>query len=174
MFGKLMSIPDGAPEDDGHLTHRFGVLCHYHQALLEWPLPRCEALEADLEAGRLHPKAAKAEMARQVVTQYHSAEAAEGAAAEFERVFADRQLPTDMPEITLPADIVEADGVDPVRLVRLCGFASSNGEVRRLIDQGGIRIDDALVVNFEQRVPLADGAVLRVGKRRFARLRLGT
>jgi tyrosyl-tRNA synthetase len=113
-------------------------------------------------------------MARQVVTQYHSAEAAEGAAAEFERVFADRQLPTDMPEITLPADIVEADGVDPVRLVRLCGFASSNGEVRRLIDQGGIRIDDALVVNFEQRVPLADGAVLRVGKRRFARLRLGT
>ncbi|MBM3500899.1 MAG: tyrosine--tRNA ligase, partial [Armatimonadetes bacterium] len=93
MFGKLMSLPDGVPDEEGNLGHPYGVICHYHQALLEWPLERCEALERELEAGRVHPRDAKAAMARAVVAQYHSEAAADAAAGEFERVFAARELP---------------------------------------------------------------------------------
>jgi len=64
--------------------------------------------------------------------------------------------------------------VDPVRLVRHCGFASTNGEVRRLIDQGGVRLNDLVIQGHAGRVRVADGDILRVGKRRFARVRLPT
>jgi tyrosyl-tRNA synthetase len=57
--------------------------------------------------------------------------------------------------------------------VRHCGFASTNGEARRLIDQGGVRINDAVVGDIAAPVLVADGNILRVGKRRFARLRIG-
>ncbi|MBM3475614.1 MAG: tyrosine--tRNA ligase [Armatimonadetes bacterium] len=173
MFGKLMSIPDGVPDGDGNLAHPFGVICHYYQALLEWPLARCEELERDLEAGRAHPRDAKASMARAIVAQYHSEAAAEEAAAEFDRVFAERQLPSDMPDVTIPADLVTDGRIDPVRLVRHCGFAATNGEARRLIDQGGVRVNDAVVGDLAAPVAVADGDILRVGKRRFARLRIG-
>lgn len=174
MYGKLMSIPDGVPDENGELAHPFGVICHYYQALLEWPLERCEALERDLESGQVHPKTAKAQMARAVVAQYHSEEAAEAAAAEFERVFAEKQLPSEMPEIGVPRELLQNGRIDPVRLLRHCGFASSNSEARRLIDQGGVRLNDVPIGDFRQDVQLSDGSVLRVGKRRFARLHVPT
>ena len=172
MFGKLMSIPDGVPDEDGRLAHPFGVICHYHQALLEWPLERCEALEGDLEAGRIHPRDAKAQMARAVVAQYHSEAAADEAAAEFDRVFAARELPSDMLEVVVPRALMDDGRIDPVKLIRHCEFAASNGEARRLIEQGGVRINDVVVVDLARPVPVADGDVLRVGKRRFAQLRI--
>ena len=173
MFGKLMSIPDGVPDDLGELTHPFGVICHYYQALLEWPLAQCEALEGDLGAGRVHPKAAKAQMARAVVAQYHSDTAADEAAAEFERVFAARELPSEMPEITLPGGLVIEGRVELVKLLRHCDLAPSNSEARRLIEQGGVRLNDEVLADFSQLAPVSEGDVLRVGKRRFVRLRLG-
>ena len=172
MFGKLMSIPDGVPDSNGELTHPFGVICHYYQALLEWPLERCEQLERDLEAGRVHPRDAKADMARAIVAQYHSEQAAQGAAAEFDRVFADRQLPSEMPEVVVPRELMDDGKVEPVRLVRHCGFAATNGEARRLIEQGGVRVNDVVVADFARSIPLTDGDILRVGKRRFARVKL--
>ncbi|MGQ9730868.1 MAG: tyrosine--tRNA ligase [Candidatus Zipacnadales bacterium] len=172
MFGKLMSIPDGVPETDGTIVHRFGTLCHYYQALLEWPEERVRQLEEDLEAGRVHPKDAKAHMAQEVVAQYHSAAAAKAAFAEFERVFAERELPTEIPEICVPAHICSGHTVDPVKLLRECGFASSNGAARRLIQQGGVRLNGVVVEDFSQPLSITEGDVLRVGKRRFARLHL--
>ena len=172
MFGKLMSIPDGVPDDDGDLPHRFGTICHYYQALLEWPLEQVEEFERKLEGGEGHPREAKAELAAEVVASYHSRDAATEARAEFDRVFADRELPSDMPEVVIPADMVEAGAIDPVKLVRHAGFANTNGEARRLIQQGGVRINDEKVADFRERADVADGDVLRCGKLKFARLRL--
>ena len=173
MFGKLMSIPDGVPDDDGIMSRQYGTQADYYQALLEWPEERVKTFELQLEAGETHPKETKAELARQVVAEYHSPEAAEEARAEFDRVFAARELPSDMPEVVIPADMLEAGAVDPVKLVRHAGFANTNGEARRLIQQGGVRINDEPVKDFRESVAVADGDVLRVGKRRFAVLKLG-
>ncbi len=167
MYGKLMSIPDGISDAEGRAISRFGAICHYYQALLEWPQEEVTRLEADLEAGRVHPKAAKARLARDIVAQYHSEQAAAEAEAEFERVFAARELPSDMPEVA-----VAAAEMDAVALVRQCEFAASNGEARRLVEQGGVSLNAVTVTDLAAKMTISDGDVLRVGKRRFARLRL--
>ncbi len=169
MYGKLMSIPDGISDGQGNVISRFGTISHYYEALLEWPRSAVEQLEADLEAGRAHPKEAKARLAREVVAQYHSVAAAAAAEAEFERVFAARELPSDMPEVAIA--MAELDGVT---LVRQCEFAASNAQARRLIEQGGVSVNGVTITDHVARIALADGDVLRVGKRRFARLRVAS
>jgi len=167
MYGKLMSIPDGISDGQGRAISRFGMICHYYEALLEWSRGEVGQLGADLDSGRAHPKEAKARLAREVVAQYHSAKAAAEAEAEFERVFAARELPSDMPEVALAAA-----SLDGVALVRQCGFAASNSEARRLIGQGGVSLNGVTITDHAAPVTVADGDVLRVGKRRFARLRV--
>ncbi len=167
MYGKLMSIPDGISDAQGHVISRFGTIGHYYEALLAWPKDDVAKLEADLEAGRAHPKEAKARLAREVVAQHHSPEAAAEAQAEFERVFAGHELPSDMPEVALASAAIDA-----VALIRQCGFAASNGEARRLVEQGGVSLNGATISEFAVKLTISDGDVLRVGKRRFARLRV--
>ena len=86
------------------------------------------------------------------------------AAAEFARVFADKKLPTDMADLPLDGDIGLID------LVVKAGFASSNGEARRLIQQGGVRLDDVQNKDIQAVITPVDGMILRVGKRKFAKL----
>ncbi|MBM3499340.1 MAG: tyrosine--tRNA ligase, partial [Armatimonadetes bacterium] len=81
-------------------------------------------------------------------------------------------LPSELPEVLIPRDLMDDGRIEPVKLVRCCGFAGSNGEARRLIEQGGVRVNDVVIADFAQATPVADGDVLRVGKRRFAQLRV--
>ena len=100
-----------------------------------------------------------------IVAQYHSPEAGEAAAAEFDRVFAQRNVPTDMDEIR-----VESATMGIIALVTSAGFAKSNGEARRLITQNAVSIDDEKITDPSAEVTLKDGQVLKVGKRRFGRI----
>lgn len=172
MYGKLMSIPDGATDEEGKVLSRFGTICHYYQALMDWPEDEVRELEVDLEAGRAHPKKVKAGLARAVVAQYHSDRAAAEAETEFERVFAEGELPADMPEVTIGPDLAPDNEIELIKLVRHCGFATSNSQARRLIEQGGVSINGDPIEDPRARTKIADRDVLRVGKRRFARLRL--
>jgi tyrosyl-tRNA synthetase len=128
-----------------------------------------QEIQREVAAGQLHPKAAKQALARSIVADYHDAAAATAAEAEFENVFAAGQLPTDMPEVVLEGD--GEGGIWIVLVMTECGFASSNGEARRLIKQGAVSVDGDRVSDDQATVP-ADGAtrVLKVGKRRFARV----
>jgi len=117
---------------------------------------------------RTHPKQAKVRLGKMIVEQYHGAEAAEAAAAEFDRVFAQRNVPTDMDEVRPGSAEV---GI--VELVVTAGFAKSNGEARRLITQNAVSLDDEKITDPHATVSLKDGQVLRVGKRRFGRIVLG-
>ncbi len=172
MYGKLMSIPDGTTDEEGNVLSRFGTICHYYQALMDCPEEQVRKLEADLEAGRAHPKKVKAEIARAIVAQYHSEQSAQEAEAEFERVFAEGQVPAEMPEVTIGPDLAPENEIELIRLLRHCGFASSNSEARRLIEQGGVTINGGPIDDPRAKTKITDGDVLRVGKRRFARLRL--
>jgi tyrosyl-tRNA synthetase len=140
---------------------------------MDWPEERVRELEIELEADRAHPKQVKADLARAIVTQYHSEPAATGAEAEFERVFAARELPTDILEVPVDPEMAPGGKIEPIKLVRHCGFAASNGEARRLIEQGGVSLNGATVTDPKAKLAVLDRDVLRVGKRRFARLRLG-
>ena len=150
MYGKLMSIPDTALDD-------------YLVLAASLPTDEIDALRASLADGSGHPRDIKDRMAASVVERYHGPESAESARQEFQRVFQQRQVPEDMPEFTVsyPATIVE--------MLRAAGFASSNNEARRLVQQGGVRIDGERIENAEAELSFDAPVVLQAGRRRFAR-----
>ena len=149
MFGKIMSIPDE-------------LMDNYFTLLTDLPRERIEEM---LDPDRTHPRDAKAALGRLIVEQYHDPPAAEAAAAEFDRVFSQRNTPTDMPEV-----IISAGPIGIVQLITAAGFAKSNGEARRLVRQNAVSIDGERVTDADAQVEPPAGAVLRVGKRRFGKI----
>ncbi|MBN2583681.1 MAG: tyrosine--tRNA ligase [Planctomycetes bacterium] len=155
MFGKVMSIPDA-------------LMGNYYELLTSVG----DDERRELTSGKVHPREAKARLGRIIVEQFHDAAAAEAAAAEFDRVFARKELPSDMPEVAIDRAELGDGGIWIAKLISLCGFAKSNGEAMRLVQQGGVSIDDRTIEDPKGNVQFDDGAVLKVGKRRFARLKL--
>jgi tyrosyl-tRNA synthetase len=152
MFGKTMSIPDEA-------------MGEWFRHAADYDDDAVNKIEAGLASGEIHPNEAKRELARAVVALYHGNDAAREAEAGFYQVFREGGIPEDLDEFSLPAD-------DPVAMAALIRdvFGMSGSEARRMISQGAVRLDDDPVSDQEiSRAALA-GKVLRVGKRRFARL----
>jgi len=148
MFGKLMSIPDEAM--DG-----------YYGLLLGGEKPDAP------------PNEAKRELARRLVDRFHGEGAGAAAEERFNRVFVEREAPAEMPEVDLGE--YRADGNGLVHLPRLIAgaFGLSSSEGRRLLQQGGVKLDGEPVgaEPLDLEIDSLDGRVLQVGKRRFCRLR---
>lgn len=153
MYGKVMSIPDEA-------------MPQYFRLVTRWTPAQIEEIEEAMRLGRLHPMEAKKKLAWEIVDVFHGSEAADKAAEHFERVFQQGKLPTNIPQFTLSGPINIVD------LIFEAGLASSKSQARRLIQQGGVRLNGKRVEDIELLVP-AKEAVLQVGKRRFVRLMLG-
>ena len=156
MYGRTLSIPDE-------------LMWDWYLLLTDLPEAELRARREALARGELHPKAAKQELARRIVTDYHGAEAARAAEEEFERVFASGGVPDEVPE-------VRVDASAPLyKLIVSAGLAPSNNEARRLIQQGAVAVDGEPVVGDDpaNRTLPARGEpyLLKVGKRRFARVR---
>src|SRR5918995_1713410 len=151
MFGKLMRIPDSA-------------LGPYYELLLGEPTP-----EGD-------PMGAKRALGRRITERFHDAEAAAAAEERFDTVHVAREVPEDIPDISLrDADGVPEEGVDgEAHMPALIAgaFEISTSEARRLIAQGGVKLDGESLAPERLDVPVRElsGRVLQVGKRRFARL----
>ena len=156
MYGKVLSISDDA-------------MWTYFELCTDLPSAERAKLRDDVDTGSLHPKHAKQRLAREIVGGFHGAAAAGVAEAEFEQVFAAGGLPSEMEAHAF----VSAAPLWIVQLIRDCGFAASNGEARRLVEQGAVSIDAERVTDTQMGVS-NDGVerVLKVGKRRFARVRV--
>lgn len=156
MFGKVMSIPDE-------------LMVKYFRLASDLPVAEVDAIEEGLAAGQLHPNKVKRQLAANIVTLYHDADAAVHAEEAFDRVFKQHDAPEDMPE-----HVVELtdDEVYVPRLLADLGMAKSAGEGRRLIDGGGVKVDGQALAKGTYNVASEslDGVVLQVGKRKFARI----
>lgn len=147
MFGELMSIPDALIEKYVKLLTD-----------LDWE-----------ELKKLHPKEQKQKMAHTVVARYHSKEAADRALEEFERVFARKERPTEVPKLYLDRRFLKPDGtVWIVDLISL--LTKSRSEAKRLIEQGAVELDGVKITKFNQKVSVRDGMLVRVGKHMFAEI----
>lgn len=113
-----------------------------------------------------NPMEAKHRLATEIVTIYHGAEKATAAGEEWKRIHSARQFPTDAPEVTVPENPINA-----VTLVRHCNFATSNGEARRLIEQGGVKLNGEKLTDPAAEVTVSDGDEFQVGKKNYARLK---
>jgi tyrosyl-tRNA synthetase len=159
MFGKLMSISDA-------MMREYFVLC------TDVPLEEVNALLQDAEAGTVNPKDVKCRLAREIISIYHGKPAAEAAEAEWQRIHAAGENPSEMPEVVLPPDVVRDGKVWICRLLIAAGMAKGTGDARRLVEQGGVLLNGVKVAdpNAEFAPESLEGAVLRVGPRRFVRL----
>jgi len=149
MFGKTMSISDEMMEN-------------YYTLLTDLPTEEIAPL---VDPSQTHPKEAKVRLGKTIVTQFYGAELAEVAASEFEKVFAQGQLPDDMPEIVLAAEPISVK-----QLLTACKLVDSGGEAKRMVTQGGVSIDSQKATDPNAQVTPAHGMIVQVGKRRFARL----
>jgi tyrosyl-tRNA synthetase len=159
MYSKVMSLADARMRE-------YFLLC------TDVPEPEFDALLAEAASGAANPMLVKHRLASEIVALYHGREAAEAAQAEWKRIHSQRQLPAEMPEIAVPAGELSDGRVWIVRLIALAGFAKSNGEARRLVEQGGVTLDGQKVTDPTANVAVRDGAVLQVGKKNFCRVRL--
>lgn len=159
MFGKLMSLPDPLMPDYFRLTTAMEP-------------SEVEALLVDLEEGRLHPAKAKRRLAREVVALYWGSEAAARAEEHFDRLFVEREVPEEVPEVRVhPAELRDGKIWLP-RLLVLAGLAPSTSEGRRLIAQGGVKVDGETVSDpdLELEGAALDGLLIQKGKRHFRRV----
>ncbi len=151
MFGKVMSIPDT-------------IITRYMRYAAFFPDNQVKAVEKGLADGTVHPRNAKVETAMKIVELYHSKQAAEAAFEEFERIFKNKELPDEIEEMQVEADNAEMGLMD---LLVATGLAPSKKEAKRLIEQGGVLVDQNKTDDPFQRIQLSNKRLVKVGKRKF-------
>jgi len=153
MYGKAMSISDAMLEP-------------YLTLVSEIPDAELEEIKRALASGTVNPRDVKMRLAREIVRQIHGEQAAIQAEAEFVRIFQQRELPSEIP-------VYEVSGDQPIPIIDLlvgAGLAQSSSEARRLLAQGGVRVDDHKVEDIGFAVLPQEGTIVRVGKRQFRRI----
>ncbi|MEF3303945.1 tyrosine--tRNA ligase [Paenibacillus sp. GYB003] len=159
IYGKAMSVPDE-------------LMVKYFELATDLAPEELDRLQAGLADGTVHPRDAKMRLAHTLVRLYHGEEAAEAAQQRFVTVFQQRALPDEIEEALLPA--AEAAG-GPVRLVQLLvrlGLQQSGSEARRSVAQGAVKLNENKVTDPNAEIAIADGDVIQVGKRKFAKIKL--
>ncbi|GAB3367866.1 tyrosine--tRNA ligase [Massilia agri] len=151
MFGKLMSISDT-------------MMWKYYDLLSFRSIADIAKLKAEVEAGA-NPRDAKVALGKEIVTRFHSAQAADDALADFVNR-SKGGIPDEVPEVALAGAPM---GV--AQLLKAAGLCASTSEAMRMVDQGGVRIDGAVVSDKGLQVE-AGTFVMQVGKRKFARVTL--
>jgi len=159
MFGKAMSIPDT-------------LMPAYFECATDLPMNDVTAIRDGLAAGTVHPRDAKRRLARAIVEMWHGAKADEAAEADLAQVFVEGDLPDNIPETPVSAEDALGGRIRLVKLLLVTGLAESTRDARRLISQGGVSIDGTRLHDIDAEVAVHDGLIVRVGRRRFARVRL--
>ncbi len=159
MYGKLMSLPDHA-------------MISYFETLTDVPQAELDEFKRKMAVGLLNPRDVKMRMAREIVSGFHNATEARKAEEAFVSQFSERELPTNIPDFQLNK------AVDIVTLLVDAKLAKSKGEARRLVQQGGVSLFPEGKTSEAQRindvdfiVPAQDGAILKVGKLKYIRIK---
>ena len=156
IFGKVMSISDD-------------LMWRYYELLTDLSIPEIAALREAAARGERNPRDLKADLAKRIIADFHSKDAAEAAAEDFVRRFRNKETPDEVDEHSLPSN---PQGWDLSHLLVTVGMAESKAEARRLIQQGGVSIDgqrQAIVNSLTVWKP-GMSTLIKVGKRRFVRV----
>ena len=151
MFGKVMSISDEMMEN-------------YFTLLTDLSADKIAEL---VNPDRTHPKEAKVLLGKTIVAQFYNDATAQLAAAKFDKVFAQRQLPDDIPEIQIAAEPIMAS-----KLLLYCKLVPSGGEAKRMIKQSAVSINNNKINDPNAQITPTEGMIIQVGKRKFAKLKV--
>ena len=153
--GKLMSVNDE-------------LMFKYLELLTDIPLEQIAAWRQGVKDGSVHPMTVKKAMAHAITEIYDGKEAADAAIANFEKVFSNKELPSDIPEYKLPEGGVPE--LDLLELLVEQKLAPTKSEARRVIQQGGVTCDGEKVTGFNLTMPKAESFILKVGKRKYLKI----
>ena len=155
MYGKLLKVPDE-------------LIYTYFELVTDVPEQELPDLKKFAEGD---PRNAKHRLAYAVTRMYHGEEGANAAKEHFEKTIINKEIPDEMPEFAFPGGSTSR----LIDIIRTVGFAPSNGEARRLIQQGGVSIDGETVDDVNHEIAFAPGTtfVLKVGKRKFGKIGVG-
>ncbi|HEX5035810.1 MAG TPA: tyrosine--tRNA ligase [bacterium] len=152
IFGKVMSISDE-------------LMWNYYELLSSLDMEEIRSLRSSVASGQEHPKEVKIRLAKELVARFHGNAAAEAAAVEFENIFKNKGLPDEIETI----EIRNSEGRVLVDILVKAKLAPSKSEVRRLIKQGGVSVDDKKVNEIDYVVS-PEEHIIRVGKKKFLKV----
>ena len=150
MYGKIMSVPDKA-------------MGQFMRLVTRWTPDRIAQVESDLASGTMHPRDVKMSIAREIVSIYHDENSAGKAEETFKKVFQQKEIPDEM------MDYQSQPGQTLLDVLTHSGLVTSKTQGRRLVSQGGVRLD-GVTLN-EPETPFPHPGVLQVGKRHFIRVK---
>jgi tyrosyl-tRNA synthetase len=153
MYGKVMSIPDD-------------LIISYFELATTVPQAAIDALTTELASSLTNPRDLKMQLAREIVTLYHGLTKAADAEAQFVAQFQKGELPEDIQEKKMDKSYKTA-----ILALMDTGLVSSNAEARRLIEQGGVRIDGKAIDDPLASLKLQQGNIIQIGKRRFVKVK---
>ena len=154
MFGKVMSISDE-------------LMFRYYEIITEIPLEEIEKMKMDITNGALHPMEAKKNLGKELVTIYHGLEEGIKAKEWFENVFSKKNLDVNLPEVEIAG---KEEGIIEL-LVNTLKFTNTTSEARRLIEQGGFKINDEAIKDVKSSIKLESGMIIRAGKKKIVKVK---
>ncbi len=152
MFGKIMSIPDN-------------LIISYVELLTNLPSELIRQYKRALQFKRVNPAVLKGQLAFEIVKIYHSEKAARKAEEEFNKIFKEKKLPSKIPQIR-----IGENSLDILELLLKTKLASSKAEAKRLILQGGVKINGKIQKNWQEIIQIKKGQVVQIGKRKFIKV----
>ncbi|RJQ31360.1 MAG: tyrosine--tRNA ligase [Actinobacteria bacterium] len=152
MFGKIMSIPDS-------------LMIDYFKLCTRLTDEEITKIEKGLKSGKLHPGEEKRSLAKHIISIYYDRKQADTAEAEFDKVFKEQQVPSDITEVK-----VSSNKMWVVKLLVETGLASSNGEARRAIQGNSVKLNSKPLDDVNAEIDIKSGDVLQVGKRKFVKI----
>jgi len=159
MYGKIMSIEDS-------------LIPQYFELCTDVPLKKVGDVKKKLEQQKINPKKLKVDLAKEITSIYHGEEKANEAAKEFKKIFKEKKMPSDIPEVSIKKtlEIKPGEKINILDLIEKTGLSSSKSEARRLIEQNGIKIDKKTQKDWEKIIKAREGMIIQRGKRKFIRL----
>lgn len=155
MFGKVLSITDD-------------LMWRYYELLSFKPWETILKIQEMVKSGELHPKSVKVDLAKEIVARFHGHDASEKAESHFEQVFAKKELPDDMEEFHIHLEKDQAMSL--LQVMTVSGLTASNGEAKRLVVGGGVKINQEKVSDPKMFFELPGEYIVQAGKRRFKKI----
>lgn len=157
MFGKVMSITDE-------------LMWNYWELLTDLTLDEINKLRDDVQSGKVHPMEVKKQLGMYIVERFHSKEAAIRAKEQFEKVHSKKEIPDDVPVVSAKSLNLSSDKVELFELIYLLNLAPTKSEAKRLIKQGGVKLNGEKIEDFLYQVNIDREYLIQAGKRKFVKL----
>lgn len=157
MFGKIMSITDE-------------LMWNYWELLTDLTTEEINALKEDTISGKVHPMDIKKQLGMYIVERFHGKEAAIRAKEHFEKVHSKKEIPDDIPVVSVSSLNIESNQIELFELIYLLSLAPTKSEAKRLIKQGGVKLNGEKIEDIQHMVSLEKEHIIQAGKRKFVKL----